>query len=238
MRLLVTRPEPDAKRTAAALTVRGHQVDCAPLLRIEAIADADFAAGPWSGLVITSHNALAAIETHARRAALLRLPVFTVGARTADAARAAGFVDVTEAGGNLAELVAFLRARGLSKSGGRPLLYLAGEDRSGDLSAILAPQGEIVSTVAVYRAAKCAAFPPAVAAALARGAIDGVLHFSRRTAEAYVDCARAGAVLAAALAPTHYCLSGKVAEPLGAAGGRRILLATRPDEAALIALIG
>ena len=41
MRLLVTRPEPDAARTAEALRARGHEVLVAPLLRVETIA-ADF----------------------------------------------------------------------------------------------------------------------------------------------------------------------------------------------------
>ena len=41
MRLLVTRPEPDNARTAAALRAKGHEVVLAPLLHIEAVAGAD-----------------------------------------------------------------------------------------------------------------------------------------------------------------------------------------------------
>jgi hypothetical protein len=40
------------------------------------------------------------------------------------------------------------------------------------------------------------------------------------------------------MAPTHFCLSDQVAEPLTAAGARTVRIAARPDEAALIALIG
>ena len=39
MRLLVTRPEQDGERTAAALRARGHEALLAPLMRIEAAAD-------------------------------------------------------------------------------------------------------------------------------------------------------------------------------------------------------
>lgn len=235
MRLLVTRPEADAQRTAAALTGRGHQVEFAPLLEIELIPGADLGPGPWSGLVVTSANALAAIEHHPRRDALVRLPVFAVGRRTAAATRAAGFTAVTEAGGNLQELVKYLRERAPAKPGGHPLLYLAGQDRSGDLSAELG--GTVVTTVVTYRAVKRTVFPPAIAAALEAGRIDGALHFSRRSAEAYIDCARAGGLLGAALAPAHYCLSARVAEPLKMAGAARIHIAARPEEAALIGLI-
>jgi uroporphyrinogen-III synthase len=71
MRLVVTRPEPEASRTAALLRDRGHTVDVTPLLHVELIADADLGAGPWSGVVITSANALRAIEDHPRKAELL-----------------------------------------------------------------------------------------------------------------------------------------------------------------------
>jgi uroporphyrinogen-III synthase len=234
VRLLVTRPQSDAERTAAALRQAGHQVECAALLRIEFIPNVELGPGPWSALVLTSANALRALESHPRRAELLALRVFAVGRRTAAAARAAGFLAVTTAGGNVQELVRRLRAEHVGRA---PLLYLAGQDRSRDLAADLAGDGLIVSTVVVYRAVKVDKFPPALAAALMAGEIDGVLHFSRRSAEAYLDCASAAAMLDQALAPVHYCVSEQVAEPLAAVGAQRIRIAERPEEAALIALI-
>jgi uroporphyrinogen-III synthase len=234
VRLLVTRPQPDAERTAAALRAAGHEVECAPLLRIEPVPAAELGPGPWSGLVLTSANALRALEQHPRRTELLALPVCAVGRRTAAAVRAAGFAAVTAAGGNVQELVQHLRA---TPAGRAPLLYLAGEDRSGDLAADLAADGRMVSTVVVYRAVKLEQFPPALAAKLAAGGIEGVLHFSRRSAQAYLDCA-AAAMLDRAPAIAHFCVSPQVAEPLMAAGAERVRIAARPEEAALIELIG
>jgi uroporphyrinogen-III synthase len=118
-----------------------------------------------------------------------------------------------------------------------PLLYLAGQDRSGDLAAALA-DSLCVRTVTVYRAVKIDRFPPAIAAALASGQVDGVLHFSRRSAEAFVDCARAGALMEQALASSHYCGSRQVAEPLLAAGAKNVRIAAVPEESALLDLIG
>ena len=104
------------------------------------------------------------------------------------------FATVHSADGDKDDLVALLRAdlvRTKSDAHGAPLLYLAGEDRAGDLARRSAALP--VCTAVVYRAVKAERFPPTVAAALAQGAIDGVLHFSRRSAEAYLDCAaRAG----------------------------------------------
>jgi uroporphyrinogen-III synthase len=233
VRLLVTRPEPDGERTAAALRARGHEVLVAPLLRIERLA-ADLGDGPWAAVAITSANAARAIADHPRLGELLRLPVFTVGGRTAEAARSAGFGDVVSADGDERDLARLIAAR---CSRGMPLLYLAGEDRGGDLAGDLARQGVTVRVVVIYRAAKAARFPSAIGPAMAEGRLDGVLHFSRRSAQAYVECARAAAQLGAAPAPCHYCLSAQVAEPLLAAGAVNVRIASRPDTAAMLELI-
>jgi len=214
VRLLVTRPEPDGERTAQALRARGHAVVLAPLLRTQPVAFA-LPDERFSAVVLTSANAARAIADHPRRAQLTAMPAFTVGRRTAEAARGLGFREVHSADGDKGDLVELLRAdrlRTQSDTHGAQLLYLAGEDRAGDLAqGDLAQGGLPVRTVVVYRAVKAAHFPPEVAAALARGAIDGVLHFSARSAEAYLDCAAQGGISAAALAPVHYCLSRQVA---------------------------
>ena len=180
--------------------------------------------------------ALSGVASHERIAELRSLPVFAVGRRTAEAARAAGFLDVTSADGNQRDLVRLVRAR-MAAPERKPLLYLAGEDRSGDLAGDLAALGLPVRTVVPYRAVAASAFPDAVCNALTLGRFDGVLHFSRRTAESFLRCASAGEALRPALSVTHYCLSSQVAEPLIAAGAAVVRVASRPEEAALIELV-
>lgn len=234
MRLLVTRPEPDAERTAAALRARGHAVVVAPLIRIEAVADAEIGNGPWGAILITSANAAPAVAAHARFEELRRLPVFAVGERSAQAMRAAGFAHVTSADGNVRDLARLVTKR---MQPGTPLLYLAGADRSGDLAGELGVGGFAVRTAVIYRAVAAAVFSRATVEALA-GGIDGALHFSRRSAEAYVNAAHAAGLREAALKqPAHFCLSAQVAAPLAQAGAANIRIAARPAEDALIALI-
>jgi uroporphyrinogen-III synthase len=233
VRLLLTRPEPDAQRTAAALRARGHDVIAAPLLRIEPAADAQIGAGPWAAVLITSANAAHAVTAHARTTKLRALPVFAVGRRSADAMAAAGFADVTSADGNASDLARLVAARLQPPA---RLLYLAGEDRSGDLAGDLRARGFAVETAVIYRAIAVASLPPAAAQALA-GGIDGVLHFSRRSAEVFVDAVRAAGMLENALQASHFCLSAPIAEPLVQAGAADIRVAERPNEAILLALI-
>jgi uroporphyrinogen-III synthase len=233
VRLLLTRPEPDAQRTAAALRAQGHDVVAAPLLRIAPAADAQIGKGPWAAILITSANAAHAAAAHARTKELRALPVFAVGRRSADAMAAAGFTEVTSADGNVSDLVRLVAAR---LQPAARLLYLVGEDRSGDLAGDLRARGFAVETVVIYRAIATPSLPPAAALALA-GGIDGVLHFSRRSAEVFVETARAAGVLESALQAAHFCLSAPIAEPLAQAGAADIRIAERPNEAVLLALI-
>ena len=233
MRLLVTRPEPDNERTAAALRAKGHDVMLAPMLRIEAIADADLGAPPWAGVLLTSANGARALAAHVRRGELLALPVLAVGRASADVARAAGFSDVVSAGGDADDLVRLAAARfaGLRL----PLFYAAGEDRSRDLAGALSAKGVAVHTVVLYRAVAANEFSSEVRTALMQSRIDGVLHFSRRSVESYLACSQT--IQREALTPTHYCLSERAAEPLRLAGAARIAVSAHPDEASLMAQI-
>jgi uroporphyrinogen-III synthase len=68
--------------------------------------------------------------------------------------------------------------------------------------------------------------------------LDGVLHFSRRSAEAYINAARASGLEESALkGPVHFCMSAQVAEPLQQTGAADIRIASEPTEAAVMALI-
>jgi uroporphyrinogen-III synthase len=235
LRVLVTRPERQAARTAAAVEKRGHVALIASVLRIEPIPDAELGAPPWAGVLMTSANAAESAAHHVRRAELSALAVFTVGRRSAEAARAAGFSDVRSADGDQHALVRLVTATLAPPCA--PLLYLAGEDRAGDLPGMLAAYGLPVRTVVVYRAVAVPQLPPAACTALAEGRIDAVLHFSRRSASAFLNAAARDELLAAALKVTHCCLSEEVAAPLAAAGARILRIAPRPDEAALLDLL-
>jgi len=231
MTLLITRPASEGARTAAALQQRGHATVLAPLLRIEWLA-ADFGAGPWDGVIMTSANAARALSEHPRRHELLSLKLFAVGRTTAQAARTCGFPDVVSADGDVSDLLSLL-TRSPPRAG--RLLYLSGADRTVDLSA-QAPAGTQIDTVVIYRAVTDTQLPGEVEAAFAAREIDGVVHFSPRTAAAFI--AAAAAIAPDALALPQFCLSAAVAKPLQAAGARDLRIAARPDEAALLELIG
>src|SRR5207253_420290 len=83
--VLVTRPLPDGEATAADLRARGFKVVAAPMLRFEPFGFKDEADAGYGGIIVTSANAVRAVESQLAKGPLLKLPLFTVGDRTAAA---------------------------------------------------------------------------------------------------------------------------------------------------------
>ncbi|MBB5753766.1 uroporphyrinogen-III synthase [Prosthecomicrobium pneumaticum] len=232
MRLLVTRPAEDAARTAARLEALGHTAILAPLAEPLILPPPDLSEPP-SALLLTSANAVRALAAWDRVAAWRALPVLTVGDRTAEAAREAGFSDVESAAGDAAALI----ARAERRLAGRPgvALWPAAEEPAADLVAPLGAAGIPVRRVPAYRMAAADILPAAIADLWRAGALDGVLLYSPASA------ARFGALLAAAglaFPPVAaYVLSEAVGAAARGAGAKTVHVAAAANEAALLALL-
>src|SRR5947208_176962 len=78
-----------------------------------------------------------------------------------------------------------------------------------------------------------ASVPRAVCDAFAGNAVEAVLHYSRRSARAFLEAVRADGVEISALAIPHCCISPAVATILRDAGANQVMVAASPDEKAL-----
>lgn len=230
MRIWVARPEPGATRTAARLAALGHQALIAPVLAL-APTGVRLPERVGSGLLLTSANAVRALDPD-DRARFRHCPVFAVGARTGALARDAGFADVRIAGGD-AQSLACLVAASLPPSAA--LIHATGAERKAEPGASLAAAGFHVQACEVYAMRRIPALSRFTAEALAGGMIDGMLHYSRRSASAARDLAAAVGGSGAFRALTHYCLSADVAAPLVEAGIAVHFVPERPNEDALLA---
>lgn len=230
--MLVTRPEPDASETAARLGALGIEPVRWPLLAHETLKVSLPEPQGFSALALTSANALRALSERGVLERYRHLPVYTVGDRTAAAARAQGFAQVTSAGGGFADLVQLLAHAPLSG----PVFYPAPKEMAGDLAKSLAPFGRMVIAAPIYRMVAATEVPEPIAAALADGTIAAVLLYSRRTADTFVALVGAGLDRAARARLTMLCLSETVAEPLVDAHFVRIGLADHPSEDAMMGL--
>lgn len=232
MAVLVTRPSPDIDRTADALRARGFAALLAPMLRFEPVPLPADLGDEFGALIVTSANALRAVAPQLEGSSLKKRPLFVVGAQTAAVARDAGFAKVISADRDAAALRELV-ADGVKQRTFRKrdtLLYLAAADVSRDLAGELTALGFEVLTQTVYRMAQVATLPPEICDAFAAHGIDAVLHYSRRSAEAFVAAARTGGVEISALAVPQCCISATVAEVLREAGASQVTVAARPDE--------
>ena len=235
MAVLVTRPRPDDEATATALRARGFEVLQAPMLRFEPVPFHDDADARYGAIIVTSANALRAIAPHLAGSRLLKLPLFAVGEHTASAARDAGFGEVLTAKGDAAALrdlvLAGVKSKQLKKAS--TLLYLAGADLARDLAGELGEKGFTVVTHTTYRMIPASSLPREICDAFVANRIEAVLHYSRRSARAFLDAARSGGVEISALALPQCCISSAVASILRDAGATQVTAAAQPDENAL-----
>jgi uroporphyrinogen-III synthase len=235
MAVLVTRPHPDDEATAAALRAKGLKVLQAPMLRFEPVAFHDDADARYGAVIVTSANALRGIEAHLKGHRLLKLPLFAVGEHTAAAARRVGFTNVISAMGEVTSLrdsvLAGVKAKTLKKSS--TLLYLAGADLARDLAGELGERGFTVVTHTTYRMIPVSSLPREVIDAFAANGIEAVLHYSRRSARAFLEAARSAGVEISALAIPQCCISDAVASVVRDAGASQVIVAAQPDENAI-----
>jgi uroporphyrinogen-III synthase len=233
--VLVTRPNPDDEATALALRAKGFEVLLAPMLRFESVAFHDDIDARYGAVIVTSANALRGIEPHLSGSRLLKLPLFAVGEHTAAAARRVGFTNVIPANGDATALrdlmLSSVKAKVLKKAS--TLLYLAGADLARDLAGELGERGFSVVTYTTYRMIPVSSLPREVAEAFATNRIEAVLHYSRRSARAFLEAARAAGVEISALAVPQCCISDAVALIVRDAGATQVMVARAPDENAL-----
>ncbi|MDO9336888.1 MAG: uroporphyrinogen-III synthase [Caulobacter sp.] len=216
----INRAQPGAAATANRVEAKGWTALVAPLLEARTL--------PNPTLDLTGIAALAFSSAQGVRAfaALTdaRLPAFTVGDATAEAARAAGFTAVQSADGDvlaLAELIASARPG--------PILHAGALQPAGDLVGDLTARGLKARTVALY---ETRSIEPTEALSRLPD-ITAVLVHSPKAA------ALLAALLTARSAPhlRLLTLSEAVAAPLRALENPKISVAPFPNEASLLNLL-
>ena len=238
MRFLVTRPTLDAARTSEKLVARGYQTLADPVVEIEPVTQ-NIPQGEFVALVFTSANAIRVASKIASLKPFWKLPVFAVGTHTAEVAREHGFKDVAAASGDVNALGALLLAELRGSIGLREpphVLHLAGEDRAGDLAGVLMQSEIRIDVATIYRARAASALKPQTIEAFRGGKINGVLHYSERSAATFVQLAEAGGVGPEINKVRHFCLSQAVATPLKLYGATTAV-AVVPEEDALLELL-
>jgi uroporphyrinogen-III synthase len=234
MRLLVTRPEPDASIFAEELRGLGHEPVLQPLIEFRVL---EFDLEPLRAaevLIITSGNSLRALQERGVVKDIIGKPLYCVGEQTAKRALASGFetvLEVAETGEDLARKIIASGRRGA------PLAHIMGEHMAFDIVGALAREGFSIQTVTVYSMEARREFSPAIDAMLKAGDVDGVILMSPRTAEIYVSLCHRHGIADCAKSPLYFCLSENVAAKLASLKPNHVRVPAKPNRKALLELL-
>jgi uroporphyrinogen-III synthase len=235
MRLLVTRPEPDALKLAGALEELGHEATVEPLLSVSFEGSEPVELESAQAVIATSRNALRAIKASPALAIARALPLFAVGKATAAEARALGFETVVTGAGTGAELVAHI-VSALDPAAGL-VVHLAGDTVAANLGRELEEHGFRVIQPVVYRMLPAKSLSEEAVEQLAMGEIEGVILMSPRTAAVYATLITKHGLAATIRPLPHFCLSPAVAQRLQPLGAVHTEISEAPRLEELLALI-
>jgi uroporphyrinogen-III synthase len=235
MRLLITRPAPDALSLEAALEKRDIEATLEPLLSVSFDDGEAVDLEGAQALIATSRNALRALEGRPVLVEAQGLPLFAVGKATSAQARSVGFEVVVTGAGTASALVAQIVSV-LEPAAGL-IVHLAGDTLAGNIKSELEAHGFRVRAPVVYRMRAATALSEDTIEQLAMSEIDGVILLSPRTASIYADLIRRHGLGSVARGLVHFCLSEAVAKRLQPLGSVKAEVAAAPRLEEVLALI-
>ena len=231
-RVLVTRPEPGASRTATRLAAAGFAPVVLPLTEIRPLAARPIPTD-FDAVAVTSANAL----RHAPKSLVESIkykPLFAVGGRTAHLARDTGFARVFEGNGDAAALAGLVAAQLTARS---RVLYLCGKVRRPDFEAALTEAGLVVDALETYDTTAIIHPVERVVSIFHDEPVEAAYVLSSKTAEALSSLVRTAPLVHLFADTRYFCISGRVAAALTGIGPDHILISETPDEDALVALL-
>jgi uroporphyrinogen-III synthase len=233
-RVLVTRPEPGASRTARRLAEAGFEPVVLPLCETRPLpAHPVFEPSIIDVVAVTSASAI----RHAPRqliASLAEKPLFAVGSRTADLAREASFTAVFGGDGDAAGLARRMATRLTPNS---HVLYLCGKVRRPEFEAALAEAGLAVDALETYDTIQIRHQADFVVSKLRNEPVGAALVLSAMAAAAAASLVQSSAVAHLLENTRYFCVSDRVAAALRGIDSGHIFVSETPDEDGLVALL-
>lgn len=240
MRVLIIRPELQARQTAAKLAALGHDPVIFPLFTpshdLPHLLDA--LKSNYSALAISSAEAgRCLIELGPDLEPYLGRTLFAVGKATARLAREAGFTNVIVAGGNGQDLAATVAGHVAGAMDNRPILYLAGVRRSGVFEEMLTGNDIDCVTAEIYDMQAVPYTLEQQQTLLVNRPVDAAFFFSKENAKAFFNLDVFRQSKEALRKTLFFCLSRNIAEAVPDGLKESAVISLNPDEDELIDLL-
>ncbi|MGE0281681.1 MAG: uroporphyrinogen-III synthase [Rhizobiaceae bacterium] len=226
-RVLVTRPEPEASKTAEQLKMLGFEPLVLPLTTTGATPDQTVATGV-DAVVVTSSNALRYASPELL-AALVAKPCFAVGDKTAEQARAAGFGSTVSAKGDADALAQLVLRQTAAEA---RIAYLCGVVRRPEFESTVVGSGRTIIPVETYDTRRVDYSDAMLKKAFRHAGVDAALIYSAESASALSRLSEKPIVADRLSGALFCCLSARVAAALDIESSR-IRIAERPEQQAL-----
>ncbi len=230
MKVIVTRPSPDAELFARDVARIGAAPVLSPVMAIRA-RDMMIDLEDVTALAFTSANG---VRIFAALSPSRDLQVFAVGATTAMEARKFGFSDVAAAQGDVESLAMLISE---TKQPGA-ILHLAGSERAGDLVRLLAAKGSGARRDVIYDAVEIEDLSTKAAAIFADPTeMPAIVFFSPRSARLFLGQVQRAGLSERLRDAAALCLSGEVAAAICEARWSAVRVARARTAEAMLRLV-
>lgn len=230
MKVIVTRPQPDADMFAAELLRIGANPIVSPVMVIRNRTEPVELHGVGA-VVFTSANG---VRAFAAVSGERRLKVFAVGEATGAAARAAGFSNIETAKGEVESLAKLIAAAKPTST----VLHLAGSERAGDLKALLSARGVAARRAVIYDAVEVENLSPMARRILAaRSEKAAVVFFSPRSARLFLGQVHRAGLENRLRHCVALCLSAVIADALKQSAWKTVEVAADQCASSMLRLV-
>ncbi len=231
MKVLITRPEPDASHFGRLLTKHGMTPVLAPVIDIQFDPAPVLDTEDVTHLAFTSANGVRAMSSCIDGRVW---PAFAVGPVTATALAGekillAGVADSSVE--SMADLIVSCT------DDNAVILHIAGAHRAGDLQDLLKEKNRQCRLAVLYEAHQIATLPSKVQQQLRDDEITAATFFSQRSANLFLSLLGKHRLLGALTRLQLICLSQAIAGLFKNAGASHISVAERPDQSAMIDIL-
>jgi len=229
MKILITRPEPDASRLKEILAKLGHDIVLAPMMTITNLPGTQVSLDGVQALLVTSANGARALGL---ATAFRDVMVYAVGAATAETVRDEGFDKIVSADGDVPSLANKVIAECDPKKG--KLVHIAGTEVAGDLSGLLKVAGFDCERAVLYEAKPAKTIAPEAVKLMKAGTIDAAVFYSPRTADIFCNTVKAAKLDVHMKSITAIALSDAVAKKISVLPWLKIQTAAEPNQESLL----
>lgn len=178
--VLVTRPEPGLIATMAEVTAQGWHALASPVMEIIHKAPSPlFSAQNFQAIAITSVQSLPFLRDCPKDILLL-----TVGKKTAERARRAGFKNICAADGNAASLISLCKERSLT---GDRLVLASGTGWDGRVYGEDIIEALGIKRVESYKVKRMTRLNRVIGHSLLEGRVEAVLFYSSETVASFIS---------------------------------------------------